>query len=294
MKKAIVCTTINPPTRALEKFREMTDWRLIVVGDEKTPHEAYAGWDYLSPKDQQARFRNLSSLIGWNCIQRRNIGFVEAYLWGADVVATVDDDNIPLDNWGSEIVLHRSVIAAEFKTEQEVFDPLTATKQDHLWHRGFPHPLIEDRKSRLADLNVIAPAIQAHLWNGAPDIDAVARLVWPGGVVFDDMGFFFSKTISPFNSQNTFIRRDALPYYFMYPGVGRFDDIWASYHVQQAGFPVVYGPATVFQERNPHSLIADMKAEMYGYEHTLGFIHGDDVLPDQAKYAFAEYQRLLA
>ena len=36
MKKIIVCTTINSPTESIEKFDEMSDWYLVVVGDRKT------------------------------------------------------------------------------------------------------------------------------------------------------------------------------------------------------------------------------------------------------------------
>ena len=36
-KKFIVCTTINKPTLAVKKFDKMKDWKLIIVGDKKTP-----------------------------------------------------------------------------------------------------------------------------------------------------------------------------------------------------------------------------------------------------------------
>ena len=41
MKKYIVTTTIQPPTEATLKFTEKKDWKLIVVGDTKTPHNEY-------------------------------------------------------------------------------------------------------------------------------------------------------------------------------------------------------------------------------------------------------------
>ena len=34
--KVIVCTSINAPTEAIEKYDTMSDWFLIVVGDKKT------------------------------------------------------------------------------------------------------------------------------------------------------------------------------------------------------------------------------------------------------------------
>jgi hypothetical protein len=37
MKKVIVTTTINPPTKAIEAFQAMKGWELVVAGDKKTP-----------------------------------------------------------------------------------------------------------------------------------------------------------------------------------------------------------------------------------------------------------------
>ncbi|MBX9703355.1 MAG: hypothetical protein K2X39_04300, partial [Silvanigrellaceae bacterium] len=37
--KWIVVTTINYPTAALKKLAKLPDWRLVVVGDKKTPKD---------------------------------------------------------------------------------------------------------------------------------------------------------------------------------------------------------------------------------------------------------------
>ena len=39
MKKVIVTTTINKPTKAIELFESMQDWELVVIGDKKTPSD---------------------------------------------------------------------------------------------------------------------------------------------------------------------------------------------------------------------------------------------------------------
>ena len=39
-------------------------------------------------------------MIGWKCIQRRNFALIQAYKYGADVIATIDDDNIPYKKLG--------------------------------------------------------------------------------------------------------------------------------------------------------------------------------------------------
>ena len=98
--KCIVTTTIFPPSVALKKFAAMSDWHLVVAGDLKTPDSEYKTMEnttYLTPDKQQELYPKLSELIGWNCIQRRNIALLHAYKLGAEVVALVDDDNIPLD-----------------------------------------------------------------------------------------------------------------------------------------------------------------------------------------------------
>ena len=110
MNKFIVTTTINNPTIATLKFCEIADkknWQFVIIGDTKTPHQEYRLLEknfknvkYLDPQQQGELYTELSEIIGWKTIQRRNIGFLYAYDNGADVMATVDDDNIPYENWG--------------------------------------------------------------------------------------------------------------------------------------------------------------------------------------------------
>ena len=131
MIKTIVTTTINKPTEALIKFSKMKDWNLVVVGDKKTPHKFYEQNKdiiYLSPSDQEKISKRLSNLIGWNCIQRRNFGFIYAHKMRSDVVATVDDDNIPYKNWGKNLMVKKKIKARVFKANNNVFDPLSVTE----------------------------------------------------------------------------------------------------------------------------------------------------------------------
>ena len=79
MKKVIVSTSINKPTEAIKKFDSLKDWLLIVVGDKKTPKNyKLKNGIYLSVKDQKLIDKKLSDIIGWNCIERRNLGLVFA------------------------------------------------------------------------------------------------------------------------------------------------------------------------------------------------------------------------
>ena len=145
MKKIIVTTTINEPTEALIKYSNFKDWKLIIVGDLKTPHKKFnklRNSIYLSPKDQEGISKKLSDAIGWNCIQRRNIGFLLASRLGADIVATVDDDNIPLKNWGKNILINKYVDTNIYSDKLRFFDPISVTEHKDLWHRGFQYSFL--------------------------------------------------------------------------------------------------------------------------------------------------------
>ena len=77
------------------------------------------------------------------------------------------------------------------------------------------------------------------------------------------------------------------------------DDIWASYYVESLNYKVVYGKPTVYQERNDHNLINDMKKEYIGYENNLELLKDlklspdkiNKYLPERSREAFKLYQR---
>lgn len=301
--RIIVTTTINSPTPALKKFAAMPGWKLVVVGDLKTPHHLYEsmpGVTYLHPEAQQRIDLKLSDLIGWNCIQRRNMGFVHALQQGAELVATVDDDNIPLRGWG-EIHLGESAILHHSATP--AFDPLSTMNCGNLWHRGFPWQWVSCRDTyKLTPTQSAGPFdVQANLWNGAPDIDAICRGINPHDVKFGFVRPFTATKPMPFNSQNTILTRRAMKDYFCFPGIGRYDDIYGAYVCQAYGNRVVFGPATVFQERNPHDITQDFNAEVYGYQNCAGFVtalatnrEAWRTLPEQSVESFERYRELVA
>ena len=301
MKKVIVTTTIYPPTEAIEKFQAMQDWELVVVGDLKTPSDyRLTRGIYVSPAEQEKYDPALSDAIGWNCIQRRNFGLLWAKDLGADIVAVVDDDNIPLDDWGRDLLVGREVEVDYYETDLPAFDPLGATNHSHLWHRGYPLQLLSRREYGRKSRKKVRVDIQADLWNGDPDIDAICRLEHAPKCDFDPGRFpMAANKMSPFDSQNTFLRAEVLPDYFVMPHVGRVDDIWAGYLVQAKGFQVVYNKPSVFQDRHPRDLLCDLRGEYLGYENTLKLVEDlardpDSIqayLPECTAKAFELYRR---
>lgn len=291
MKKFIVTTTINLPTEATKKFCSFPDWTVIVVGDTKTPHEEYEKLNciYLSPDEQERKYRHLSDAIGWKSIQRRNIGFVEAYNLGADIVATVDDDNIPYDDWGQNLYVGQTIECNLWEPEHDVFDPLSVTNNSQVWHRGYPIEYVPTRnRVEYKGKTKRKVLVQADLWDGDPDIDALARLSMKPIVKFNVKKPYCSNKIAPFNSQNTFLSREVLPYYSVLPFTGRMDDIWGSYILQHY-FPnsVIYNKASVYQDRNVQDLITNLEKEIIGYRNTLKLVQDlanyEKYLPDDAK-----------
>lgn len=306
MNNFIATTSINPPTEALKKFAAKDDWTLIVAGDLNTPEHSYErelkNCIYLSPKDQKKKYKKLSDLISWNCIQRRTFAILEAYEFGADIIAVVDDDNVPYSFWGETDYLNWWIMQ-EYTTHLPVADPFYLTNQQGLWHRGFPLQYIRSRPLEKTKKVQKQFDIQADFWNGSPDVDAISRLlVSPEPVYFNDTPFpFCFNVMSPFNSQNTLLKRNVIKDYFLFPGVGRMDDIWASYYVESKGHSVCYTKASVFHQRNDHNLMKDFQDEFLGY--TQNHLLIDDLLKDSEniyKYlptnsakAFDEYRTIM-
>ena len=302
----IVTTTIYKPSVALKKFANFKNWKLIVVGDLKTPHNLYnkkKNIIYIHPKDQIKIDKKLSDLIGWNCIQRRNFGYILAYKLGAKHIATVDDDNIPYAYWGNDIYLNKNLNVNYFKTADIAFDPLSIFKtKKKIWHRGYPIELILSKQKIVKVKKSINADIQANLWDDNPDIDAVNRI----GLKNQDFSFKFNKVkpyssnrFSPFNSQNTILTRDIIKDYFLFPHIGRMDDIWASYYVQSLGAKVVFANSTVKQIRNPHNLLVDFQKEIIGYAKNLELLNSLKIspknikkfLPKKSYEAFQQYKK---
>ena len=301
MKKVIVTTTINAPTKAIRLFDAMADWELIVIGDLKTPSDYRLERGLYVDPDTQAKYdRALSDAIGWNSIQRRNIGMLMAHDMGAEIIALVDDDNVPMPGWGQELLVGKEVEANYYQTALPVFDPVGATNHSELWHRGYPLQLLPKRDYTTKSRRRVKVDVQADFWNGDPDIDAICRMEHAPNCKFDDACFpIASNKPAPFNSQNTFLSREALQEYFLFPHIGRMDDIWGAYYLQAKGFAVVFNKASVYQERNVHDLVVDMRKEYLGYENNLQLVEALATdseailgfLPGRAGWAFNLYKR---
>jgi hypothetical protein len=307
MKLAVATTTIYVP-EVLRLYRTLSDdVAFFVAGDRKTPQEEVRTFVdglgnavYLSVEDQEASGYRCSPVIGWNKIMRRNIALLEAMRSGADVIISLDDDNLPLDGGYFQQfarLFEMPFNGLEVRTPSDWFN-VGELLDPPVHHRGFPyeHRHVDSALEMSAVANVQI-GVAAGLWLGDPDIDAMERLtnrplvknlspVLESGVVVAPGCF------SPFNTQNTAVTAELAPLLMVLVGVGRYDDIWASYIAErvmmETPYQVHYGRPLVWQQRNPQSLWRNLRDELLGMEVGARFaadlreakLKGDSVVED--------------
>lgn len=309
---AFVTTTINKPTfiegyleNAKTNDHPMDSLSCIVVGDLKTPLEVREyckelsdrfGTDiqYLGVEDQikWADDRGLTELDGYlpfNSIQRRNIGYLHACEGGADVIVSLDDDNLARDG----------DIVGDFKTVGETQEVLEASAPNSwyncasmleyknaasrdIYHRGFPHSKRDETQEYSFDRTERRVMIRAGLWLDVPDVDVITHLErapratalrseFEGELVALGDGIF-----CPVNTQNTSFHADLMPLIHTIPmgdtvngmTISRFDDIWLGFFaekiLQSMDGTVAYGTPLSTHDRNTHNLKRELEFEAIG------------------------------
>jgi hypothetical protein len=298
MKTALIITTINVP-RVLSLYRAHDpDVRFFVAGDSKSPpvipYNYVDNCAYLNETAQKNLGYKCSELIGWNTIDRRNIALLEALKWGAELIVSIDDDNIPLDPFYFEAFMR----ALHWRRKPypvlggQLFDGVMARPHYGRWfdpaslcfpkvvQRGFPQELDWD-EVRFKHVTGAKIGIAQGMILGDPDTSAVDRIsqhpevhqvseLLRAGIVTDPR-----ETWAPLNSQNIAFIRELAPCFLMVPAFGRYDDIYAGLVAQRVarefGYHVHFGQPFVLQQRNPHDLLRDLAAEQWGAEHILDF-----------------------
>lgn len=286
MKKMIVTTTINPVTDAIKLYDAMEDWKLLVIGDKKTPVDYYSGllsgkflpWTYV-----EATYPDLVRLIGWNSVRLgRMVAFIEAYRRGADIIASIDDDCLPMENWGKNVYVGKPTEVTYYELIDEMdpwhcFDPYPGMYSPA---RGVPIEQIHDKGFCFEEtIKTITPLIQVDACLGQGDFYAFARLANPTESMehLDALEWpCAANAFSPINTQNTFIHRSVLKDFpANIPFIGRADDIWAGY-----GFQAIHKDATIYcgpsavhcQDRSIASILDDLQDEMFLYRNTGNFL----------------------
>lgn len=266
LNKYIIITTINSPSQGILEFSKLKDWKVVVVGDSKTPE----GWKldnvhYISVKDQECY--NLD--IPFNSYSRKLFGYLYAIQNGADIIAESDDDNIPMESWAG---VAKSWYCRNYVRKGGFINVYRLFTNKLVWPRGLP--LTDIYKG----FEVCAGVFRRNVgvWQGLvdkdPDVDAIYRLVLNKEIIFQknrsvvlDPG-----TLCSFNSQNTIFRKELFPLLYLPVTVpSRFSDILRGIIAQplmwNEGFVLGFHSPDVYQDRNPHNLIDDFIEEIPCY-----------------------------
>ena len=275
MQTAIVITTINAPTRAVQEIAQSLprlNASFILIGDTKTPADFHQpGATYLDVEAQTRTGFTLAALAHTKHYARKNLGYLAAIAAGADLIIETDDDNIPTDTFWHPRTRHLEAPMVGGRTWSNVYRHFT---DDPVWPRGLPLPEIRAAEPDYDSLGIAQAdsPIQQGLADGDPDVDAIYRLVLPlpihfkpGRTLLLDRG-----TWCPFNSQNTTFFRDAYPLmYLPFNCSWRVTDIWRSMIAQRIGWEngwhLSFHSPSVFQDRNEHDLMRDFAEEIPGY-----------------------------
>lgn len=268
----IVITSINAPTAAISKVSDLCSkgWSAVLVADTKTPPDWHAeNIHFLSVEKQRNMFGELAELIPLRHYCRKNLGYLYAIEYGADLILDTDDDNIPLDCFGNDLKLEVNGKLVGGADWVNVYKHFTNEK---IWPRGLPLNKIHEsglviRNSLKADC-----VVQQFLADRDPDIDAIHRLVFGSELFFDrnEPVILDKDTWCPFNSQNTVFFAPAFPLLYLPCHVSfRMTDIWRSFIslavLERAGGKLAFLAPTVEQLRNEHDLMDDFELEVVGY-----------------------------
>jgi hypothetical protein len=254
------------------RFSELEDFRLILVGDRKSPTRYDFDIEYLDISKQDELFSDLSRSLPFDHYTRKNIGYAFAIREGYSIIAESDDDNIPYDTWCKDIVEeeHDDTIVTPGMTN--IYSFFTEKK---IWPRGYPLDLINTKKETKIEKRKLKIGVWQGLVDKEADVDAVYRLVIGDEISFDKGKKFALDrgVISPFNSQNTIWNTNSFPYLYLPCTVSfRYTDILRSYVAQfglwARGLHVGFMSPSCYQERNPHSLMVDFKDEVTMYLKT--------------------------
>ena len=264
-----IITTINKPTKAVVSLQQKFGDGLIVIGDKKTPTDwGYKDAQFYSETDQRGFEFVTRYYLPTNHYARKNLGYLLAISKKATSIYDTDDDNIPNEKW----VVRKEEVEANESLGEGWYNVYDLVADNFMWPRGFSlkhlriFPSCGMPKFRTS-------SIQQGLSDGEPDVDAIWRLIFNRKNTFSHKKSIFLRpnTWCPFNSQSTwwFPKAYALMYLPIY-ATFRMTDIYRSFVAQRClweiGEGVTYhSPSEVYQERNEHDLLKDLKDEVHGY-----------------------------
>jgi hypothetical protein len=270
----IVITSIHLPSEAIKRFSEWPGWKVVVVGDMKTPKDwALPGVIYLDVEQQLKLFPKFSRHLPENTSVRKMVGYLYSIRHGADAILESDDDNIPYESACdrvNQLINSRTKALPALSASDGWLNVYATFGSPSCWPRGFPLARIRVPASRHARRAGEGKwSIMQYVVDDDPDVDAIYRLALGRPVRFKQREHFALApgTWCPFNSQATVWLREAFPLMFLPLGVSdRVTDILRGYIAQRVlwhlGRAVGYASPVMHQVRNQHDLLRDFADEL--------------------------------
>jgi hypothetical protein len=233
--------------------------------------------DFISIKQQDSSKFELAKILPYNHYCRKMLGYLKAITEGADYIVDTDDDNIPKKNCGGGWGFPEFIGSYDSITNSKGFINIYQLFTDKkIWPRGLPLDLINTEFNLRSKL--IRKKCNVGVWQGLadedPDVDAIYRLTNDTPCYFEEREpVVLSKgIISPFNTQNTLIKKELFPILYLPTYVTfRFTDILRGLIAQPImwlnNYELGFFNATVVQKRNPHDYMKDFISEIPMYQY---------------------------
>jgi len=302
VKIVLVVTSINAGDvldsycKQAEKEGVKKQLLIIVIPDRKSPAELYQktsllrknGFDIICPQlsEQEFFLKRVGfspEFIPYDSDNRRNIGYLLALERNCDVIISIDDDNYCLKT--EKIFKDYAVVCEDTVNITAVHssngwfnvcDLLEMEPNYEVYPRGFPYHKRHDRPTITFKEESGPVRLNAGLWIGEPDLDAITWLAAPvRAKSFKGESLLLgSDTWTPINTQNTSLHRDVVSsYYFLRMGyrmegmkIDRYGDIFSGYFAQACvrhmGHRVRVGTPIALHERNTHNYMKDLTQEL--------------------------------
>jgi hypothetical protein len=279
-----------------KRFGHLDQVEVVIIPDRKTPAATFERARRLNAQglrtvcpaldEQEQYLRRIGfppDLIPHNSDNRRNVGYLMALGSGRDFLISIDDDNYVAA--GVDAFAGHSVVCDASRDWVQTSSPtgffnicslLELERPLPVYPRGYPYFARnkgEVPKTRIGQAEI---HINAGLWTLDPDIDGITWLVATPRIV----GFKGESAVlacdawSPVNTQNTALRREAIPaYYFVRMGcplagtpIDRYGDIFSGYFVEACakhlGGAVRFGTPVAEHRRNSHNYMKDAANEL--------------------------------
>lgn len=276
MTNSLIITTINSVNKNIKLLSngcKKNKWKLIIIGDKKTPKNFKIKYGkYISYEEQLKLPHNFSKICPPNNYARKNIGYLISCINKPNFILETDDDNTPKKNFFKKIKIEHSAHAIKNKSWINVYDLFIKDKKYKIWPRGLPlDELFKNKILVKKNTKIKKFYLQQGMAENNPDVDAIFRLIYDNiNVKFKNYKIALANAKSTFNSQNT-IWHNSL-FELMYLPVTcsmRCTDIWRSLIALKIlkvnNLDILFFGTTMYQDRNAHNILDDFKLEIPMY-----------------------------